>query len=319
MKKANPKAVGGFVLGAVVLAVGAVIVFGSGRIFEDRHKMVAFFPGSLMGLRLGASVEMRGIQIGTVTDLWVEYDPESRTFTLPVVMNIDLSRIRERGGTTVDAEQDSDLDELIARGFRAQLVAQSLVTGQQSIQFGFHPDTPVKLVETSLPYEQVPTIPSSFETVQSSIEDLTKEAGVVLAKVSDLLSTENRARVASTLDNVETLTTQMISIVEEFGPVIVNLRSFTSALKDDTPEIKKLRLTAQQTLESYKALADSADRILTKNEKGIEDFANTGLYEITNLAVDMQATAEQIRRVMEEMERDPARFFLGRPREVEVQ
>jgi len=327
MKKTNPKVVGGFVVGAVVLAVVAVVVFGSGRFFEDRRTHVAFFPGSLQGLRVGAPVEMRGIQVGTVTDLWVEYDPETLEFTLPVIMQIDLSRVRQ---TTHDEETKSQARELIEKGFRAQLVAQSLVTGQQTIQFDFHPDTPVTMVETNIPFPQIPTIPSTFEELRGSLDEMADQAGVVLAQISDLLSPENRARVGLTLEH---------------------LRNLAKDLDENADNLQPLHISITETLAEYKALAGRADGILVKNreelgkaivefrkaqskvslasesiaklvadnQKGIGDFTNTGLAEISNLAVDMQATAEQIRRVMEEMERDPARFFLGRPREVQVE
>jgi phospholipid/cholesterol/gamma-HCH transport system substrate-binding protein len=65
-------------------------------------------------------------------------------------------------------------------------------------------------------------------------------------------------------------------------------------------------------------MADTATRLMAENEKGISDFTSTGLYEFTNLAVDSQAAVEQFRRVLEAMERDPARFFLGKPGQVEV-
>jgi hypothetical protein len=65
--------------------------------------------------------------------------------------------------------------------------------------------------------------------------------------------------------------------------------------------------------------AERATKILEENQKGLKDFSNEGLYEITNLAIDAQAAVEQFRRVMEEMERDPARFFLGKPGQVEVE
>ena len=61
MAKVNPKTVGGFVVGAVILAVASVGVFGSGKFFEERGTLVSFFSGSLMGLRVGAPVEMRGV------------------------------------------------------------------------------------------------------------------------------------------------------------------------------------------------------------------------------------------------------------------
>ena len=60
--------VGGFVLGGVLLAVLAVVVFGSGRLFRDTEPFISFFDGSVSGLAIGAPVRFRGIEVGTVTD-----------------------------------------------------------------------------------------------------------------------------------------------------------------------------------------------------------------------------------------------------------
>ncbi len=330
MKKANPKTVGGFVLGAVAIAVAALIVFGSGRFFAEKETFVAFFPGSLMGLRVGASVDMQGIQVGTVTDLWVEVDPDSMEFTRPVIIEVDYSRFRGVTADEPDVDEQAEWKMLVDRGLRAQLAAQSLVTGQQSVQLGFHPDTEVNLVETDIPYRQFPTIPSTFEKVEAGLGDVVTGASEVLELVKDVLSEENRMRIAGTLDD---------------------LREIIGMFKEDVPQYRKLAENADATLTSYKALADRAEGILAENqeginkaitgldemrrnfsklaqtatkliednEKGLTEFTNVGLVELTNLAVDAQATAEQIRRVMEEMERDPARFFLGQPGQVEVQ
>jgi phospholipid/cholesterol/gamma-HCH transport system substrate-binding protein len=43
----------------------------------------------------------------------------------------------------------------------------------------------------------------------------------------------------------------------------------------------------------------------------LRDFTQTGLYEYTGLAQDAQRLVDQITRVAEELERDPARFFFG--------
>lgn len=304
MKKANPKTVGGFVIGAVILAVIAVGVFGGGRFFEESVKLVAFFPGSHMGLREGAPVEMRGIQVGKVTEIWVEVDEDTLEFTIPVVMEVDLSRIRG-----ADESRDSRAEELIEKGFRAQLVAQSLVTGQQSIQFDFHPGTPVRLVQTDLPYTQVPTIPSAFEEIESSVDELAKTAGVVLAQVNDLLSQENRARLAQMLDaSNETLAAYAALAKRAEGILAENQEGIGKAVAG----LREVEIKVA-------ALSDAATKLVADNRKGIGDFASTGLYEFTNLAIDAQAAVEQFRRVMEEMERDPARFLLGKPGEVEVQ
>ena len=318
MKKANPKAVGGFVLGAVILAIIAVAVFGTGQFFEKRVKLVAFFPGSLQGLRVGAPVQMRGVQIGKVTEIWVEFDEQTLEFTIPVILDIELSRIRGAKQDEKPREKAERSEELIAMGLRAQLVAQSLVTGQQTIQLGFHPDTPVTLVESDLPYEQLPTLPSKFEKLQSSIDAVAEEAGVVLAKISDLLSEENRGLVGQTLKNITSLTGTLNERVERIGPIVDDIGDIVAHVKENEPKLAKFLDDGSATMISYDKLAKRADKLIQDNAKGIGDFTNTGLYEFTNLAVDAQGAVEQLRRVLEEMERDPARFLLGRPGEVEV-
>jgi|GEM_PF-645116 len=343
MKKVNPKIVGGFVVIAMLLALGAVVVFGGG-FFQDKRTFVAFFPGSLSGLRVGAPVNFRGVQIGTVVDVWVEVDPEALKFELPVVMDIELSRIR--GGTTA-TDQSSRINELVEKGLRAQLQSTSFVTGQQSIQLDFHKDTPVNLVESDLPYDQIPTVPSQMEQIEGSIDNVVDRATEVLDRVSDLLSGDNQRNLARTLANAADLTTDLSGTTAELQVSVALVGEILRELKDDLP---KLVRTTDETLLSYKLLAESADGILTENragikgaiddlrlvernlgqltatanelleenKRGINEFTNDGLYEISNLAVDAQAAVEQFRRVMEEMERDPARFFLGGPGNVEV-
>ncbi len=316
MKKANARAVGGFVIGAVLLAVGAVGVFGSGRFFEERGTVVAFFEGSLMGLRVGAPVEMRGVQIGTVTEFWAQVDPETLEFTFPVLMEIEQSRIR---GIS-DADEDDDrLPELIENGLRAQLVTQSLVTGQQSIQMQFLPETEVKFVETDLPYRQVPTVPSAFEEIADDVGEVIKRANVLLDRVNGILSDDNRAQVDEILANVSNTTDELQKGVNSLNDLIVDAGAVMDNIKDSNPKLQELLDTGEATLESYKALAERSTALVEENRKGMKDFTTTGLYELTNLAIDAQGAIEQFRRVMEEMERDPARFFLGKPGEVEVQ
>ena len=53
-KQANPAVIGAFVLGAVFLAVAALVVFGGGEVFKEKRRWVMFFEGSLDGLDIGS-------------------------------------------------------------------------------------------------------------------------------------------------------------------------------------------------------------------------------------------------------------------------
>ena len=58
-RRANPALIGGFVLGAVLLAVIAAVAFGSGQLFRDTRRFISFFEGSVGGLEVGAQVRFR--------------------------------------------------------------------------------------------------------------------------------------------------------------------------------------------------------------------------------------------------------------------
>lgn len=349
MAKVNPKTVGGFVVGAVILAVAAVSVFGSGKFFEQRDEVVAFFSGSLMGLRVGAPVEMRGVKIGTVTDLWVEVHAETLEFTFPVLMQIEIGKVR--GLTEAEARERSRLPEMIENGLRAQLVTQSMVTGQQSVQIVLQPNSPVNVIETNLQYDQIPTVPSLMEEIETDVGQLVDRAGALLLRVNEVLSEDNRDNIGQILTNLAKLTGDMDQGVVNLNELLANANAVVKDVRHNDPDVQQVLEAGHTTLQSYKALADRAEGILATNEeeisnavadlrqmekklsslvdttkatleenrKGMKDFTAAGLYELTNLSIDAQGAVESFRRLVEEMERDPARFFFGKAGEREVQ
>ena len=49
--RVSPAMIGGFVVSGIVLAVTGVILFGSGRLFDETQTYVSFFPGSVRRCR----------------------------------------------------------------------------------------------------------------------------------------------------------------------------------------------------------------------------------------------------------------------------
>ena len=66
-KRFSPTLVGGFVLGAIGLGIIALVVLGSGRFFTGKTIYVLYFDRDVNGLRVGAPVKFRGVDIGSVT------------------------------------------------------------------------------------------------------------------------------------------------------------------------------------------------------------------------------------------------------------
>ena len=129
-KAASKTLIGAFVIGAIALAVIAVIIFGSGKFFTKRPVYVMFFEGSVKGLNEGSQVNFRGVKIGSVKDIELKFDAKDLAFLIPVYVEIDPTKVTGFKGTI---GREEAWEELIQKGLRAQLELQSVLTGQLMI------------------------------------------------------------------------------------------------------------------------------------------------------------------------------------------
>lgn len=167
-RRGNPAVVGAFVVAGIALAIGAVLAFGAGLFGGRRYPYVAYFSGSVNGLSVGAPVKFRGVQIGQVKSIRLEFGPIEGPARIPVTFEIDGERISQLGaGDGRDLGDRERLKERIAAGLRAQLQTESFVTGVLYVELDYAPDTPVHLVRgDESPIPEVPTLPTTLEKVQ---------------------------------------------------------------------------------------------------------------------------------------------------------
>ncbi len=183
-KKANPRLVGSFVLGAIFLAVLGFFMLGGG-LFREKIKCVAFFDGSVKGLSVGAPVAFRGVKVGTVTDIQLFVERGKLNYRIPVFFDIEKARLKVDGSE--DDTWDLDMNRLIERGLRAQLTVQSFVTGLLMIELDFKPDTPVNIVGTEKGLPEIPTVPSDLADFLKRFEKVPVED--MLSQVTEIVRT----------------------------------------------------------------------------------------------------------------------------------
>jgi len=141
-RKANPAMIGGFVLGALVLAVAALVVLGGGTVFQHRQFWEAYFDESIKGLAIGAPVTFRGVKVGSVTDIRVVVNRDATPATVttgvmhtPVFFEISANRIEDTAGHEVRFEKDA---AGIKRLFDFGLVAAFCTFGWRLLVRGPH-------------------------------------------------------------------------------------------------------------------------------------------------------------------------------------
>src|SRR5215469_1755036 len=174
-KRVSSAAIGGFVLASLALAIVAGLVLGSGKLLKRPHDYICMFQGSVNGLKVGAAVKIRGVQIGTVKQISLRLHTDQGQLRemsvsqqpISVIIEIDEREFRARGGRASALSQE-ELDRLIQQGFRAQLNMESLLTGLLYIDLNFHPHAQLNLYVQpgSGPYPEVPTIPTQMEQIR---------------------------------------------------------------------------------------------------------------------------------------------------------
>lgn len=127
------------------------------------------FPGSVRGLTIGAPVEFRGMAIGQVADIALQYDRDKREARIPVVIEIEPERFRMDGAAKGDGKDAGRIiAALVEAGLRAQLKTGSFLTGQAYVDLDFHPDEPSAQVVRGKGLPELPTLQTPLEGIFAS-------------------------------------------------------------------------------------------------------------------------------------------------------
>lgn len=228
-KKANKTVIGLFVVGALVLLIIGIVVFGSGVLFKRINKFVLYFDGSVKGLSIGAPVMFRGVGIGTVKDISLIYDSKAGSIMLPVIVEIEEGRIK---GTPSFGELGG-AKKMIELGLRGKLEVQSFLTGQLMISFDFYPDKPVELRGILKQYPELPTLPISpdiFELMNEiPIKEISKNLAATAKGIDRLVNSSDLQRSLYELRNT----------LQETKQVMRSLRLLTEYLEQYPEAILK--------------------------------------------------------------------------------
>jgi paraquat-inducible protein B len=227
---------------------------------------VLYFDQSLRGLSPGAPVDFRGIVLGEVRSVGVEFDPVKKDFRMPVTVDMYPARLGKRFQQTIADEQDRNvgplvLERMVSRGLRGQLRTGNLLTGQLYIALDFFPNSaPVKLDIAAYPIE-VPTVPNSLEELQTQIASIARKLdkvpfGEIGNNLRDTLKTANTLFKQLDAQTLPEMKTTLGAAQKTFGAA-------EQILQKDSPVQSDLRVALQQltqTLQSLNALSDYLER-----------------------------------------------------------
>jgi len=308
----------------VVLGLVGLVLFGLWTAqFEDdsawkRYRVV--FEQAVSGLSVGSSVQYNGINMGSVTDLYLHPDDPRRV----------VADIRVRNNAPIR-------EDTVAR------LTTSGLTGLAFIQLeGGSPES--LLLHAREEDEEPPIIQSEISEWQrlfNASEDIATTASQVLIRLSNLLSDENAERVASTLENIDSLTAaltqdealitetltnaragseSLVAMLDQANETLARVRGMLTDLDTGLiSEIPDLSAGIEQTLGQMTSMTQRLDRVIAANEQAFAEFGNEGLAQVGPALQELRILLRDLSRIGSRFERNPAQFILGREQMEEYQ
>ncbi|HUY27395.1 MAG TPA: MlaD family protein [Candidatus Binataceae bacterium] len=317
-KKVNPTVVGAFVLGAIALVAIGIIVIGGGNLFRRSHRFVLYFSSDVNGLRVGASVKFRGVEIGSVVAVMLSVPgmeggltQNSSQIRIPVVIQLDSAKLLSHG-VEVNLDDPEEMQQAIAMGLRGQLATESILTGLQYVDLDMHPTKPAKFfLGKNSPYPEIPTLPTTLEQAQIAVarvlaalekidfNKLVEELTRTSQAVTDLVTSP---KLNATIDALNRTATSMSASAQS-----IERLSNTLNRKID-PISNSLIATTEQTRATLKQT--QATLAAVQATLGPGSPVN---YELTQTLEDTSSAARSLKQLTDYLQRNPSAVLRGRP------
>lgn len=290
-RKANPTLIGAFVLGALALAIAATLLLAGGSWFGERRQHVMYFEGAAQGLQVGAPVVFLGVKVGTVRQIQLGLDEQSRRFLVPVTIEVLPQVVRTRSGEPIDLRDRATVRQLVERGLRARLRMQSLLTGQLYVDLDFHPDKPAVFAALDPDLSEIPTMRTAVQELTSKLEgfamdkflaDVSAIGEAVNKLVSAKETQELPRRLDATLKHLESLAARFDA---QGGPILDDVRG-------NLAEMQKALVAAQAALAKLDTAADRIGELARADSRVVAGMTQAS-EELARAAAAMRGLTEQ--------------------------
>lgn len=318
--RANPTAIGLFLIGAVVLAVAGTATLASTAWFQKRSTFISFFQESVNGLENGAPVKFQGVPVGTVTELLIQIDERDKTFQVPVEYEIDLTRLTTQLGTFVNLADPPVLRQQIADGLRAQLQTESIVTGQLYIELSYSPDAePAEFESRPTAWPEIPTTPSLMAALGTGAGSLVADMMSVLFQVNQMLAEVDmpgiNAAVVASAEAVERLVES-----PEIRTALQQVPGMTSQVNQTMVEVELLAGRVGTAMDGLQLEATNAEMLATLQalRRTVEEThgllsTDSGLgYGMQQALASLREAADALRLLAISLEQNPDMLIRGK-------
>jgi paraquat-inducible protein B len=219
------------------------------KIYTRKMPLLIVFEQSVRGLVVGAPVLLRGLPVGRVLEVNLDFDQKSQTLKIPVLIEIETERIRLLNPKGAEFRQV--LEQLVDLGLRAQLKTCNLVTGQAIIDLDLHPGAAARKLGREGETLVLPTL----ETAHS---DLVGSLGSLAAKLDQIPYAQLSGELRQSLQEFRTTLAQTRQLLASVDQQLVP--SAGATLKEAQKALEQL----QQTLDAEGPLSRETTQAMSE-------------------------------------------------------
>ncbi|THB69763.1 MAG: MCE family protein [Desulfovibrio sp.] len=317
-----------FILVGIGLLTAALILLGTGSLFEESIPAETYFNESVQGLDIGAPVKFRGVVIGRVSNIDFiinKYEPRNGDGSARyVLVEIALDGEAMNGFSAYSrVDVKVGIQNAIRQGLRVRLTTQGL-TGVAYLEMDFfdparNPELPISWTPRAIYF---PSAPSTMSRIEAAIN--------TIGNVMEQLKGANVEEFAESLDqffktlnksleeaDVETIGQLVIKSLEELHGSLERVNTLLDAPEAENliPDAAGAAASARRTLEGseenfiktveemylaaeqLKNTMQSLDQLLASPE--MEEAAAT----LPSTFENVNAASEEIRRASIQLER----------------
>ena len=329
--KISPTLVGMFVIGAITLALIALLSFGGINFFSKPQRFVVYFDESIHGLDLGSPVKLRGVRVGRVVDLNVQYDARNKKSVVEVICEFSRSTVKDEIGAPIDVSSRQELEKLIENGLRSQLAVSGLATGLLFVELDFvdptepSPAAPVMAIADPK-YAVVPSVRSAISEFQASLTEilsnlkhvdfpgLSREMTGLLVETRKQISGLNLAKLSSEWTKAGTAVNDLarsgeiqhtfVHLNETIDQVQKMLVGIDSQVQPAGVKLNETLAQAQVMMKTFNDAAESARQFISA-QSGLGEESIRTMTQLTEAAASVQRFADFL-------ERNPNALIIGK-------
>ncbi len=319
-KKINTTSIGLFIVTGLALGVTGLLLFSSSKMFSKTQEIIVYFDGSLNGLNEGAAVKYRGVTIGSVKRVMVQFNQATNDYAMPVILEFEEKLLKERMPAMSYAFSESVMAARIKAGMRATLETESLVTGVLYIGTDVDPHAPPPVFhQLEKLYPELPSKPTQIQQLMQNlgsldIKSLQTNLNNLILKLDSTVGGLNMAQINEGVTNLLTSLNRVVT-----DPDITN------GLAAIRPTLDQYRELGAKLTSKVDPLADSVTNSLAQADRALAQLRGAGENLRTLLAPDaplrndldqalqqLAGAAESITDLVEFLKQHPNALITGR-------